>query len=47
VKNLYKKKKVKNVSEDGLGDTLGRVHVQVNNSDKTFRTNLNPTISYR
>ena len=31
VKNLHKKKKVKNVSEDGLGDTLGRVHIQAQN----------------
>jgi len=27
VKNLHKKKKVKNISEDGLGSTLGRIHV--------------------
>ena len=31
VKNILKKKKVKNVSEDGLGDTLGRVHIQPQN----------------
>ena len=31
IKNLHKKKKVKNVSEDGLGDTLGRVHIQAQN----------------